>query len=117
MKIDEEDANQMAYTYHELKEQNLAQLREIAATSTHEALQGYSQLNKEHLLVQLCKAFNIDMHEHHKVVGIDKTKVKTQIKELKVKRDAALASHDSDQLKIVRREIHRLKRQMHKAMV
>lgn len=107
----------MAYTYHELKEKTLADLREIAAASTHDALKGYSQLNKEHLLVQLCKAFNIDTHEHHKVVGIDKTQVKTQIKELKAKRDAALESHDSTQLKTIRREIHRLKRQIHRATV
>jgi hypothetical protein len=107
----------MAYTYHELKEKTLIQLREMAAGSQHEALQGYTQLNKEHLLVQICKAFNIDMHEHHKVVGIDKTVVKSKIRELKSKRDEAVQAHDSQHLKTVRREIHRLKRQLHKATV
>jgi hypothetical protein len=107
----------MAYTFHELKEKTLAELRELAAASHHEALQGYSQLNKEHLLVQLCKAFNLDMHEHHKVVGIDKTTVKKQIRELKAKRDEVLKTHDSKQLKVIRREIHGLKRKIHRATV
>ena len=107
----------MAYTFHDLKEKTLADLREIAAASHHEALQGYTQLNKEHLLVQLCKAFNIDMHEHHKVVGIDKTTVKRQIRDLKAKRDEVLKAHDSKQLKALRREIHGLKRKIHRATV
>ena len=41
----------MAFTYHELKEKNVADLREIAKGIEHEAVQGYTQLNKEHLLV------------------------------------------------------------------
>jgi hypothetical protein len=107
----------LSYTFHDLKEKTLAQLREMAAGIQHEALQGYTQLNKEHLLVQLCKALNIDMHEHHKVVGIDKTAVKGQIRQLKVRRDAALQAHDHEKLSEVRREIHRLKRTMHRATV
>ncbi len=35
-------------------------------------MQGYTQLNKEHLLVALCKALNIPIHEHHDAVGVDK---------------------------------------------
>jgi hypothetical protein len=107
----------MAYTFHELKEKNLVQLREMAAGIQHEALQGYTQLNKEHLLVQLCRALNIDTHEHHKVVGIEKTTVKKQIRELKSKRDEALVAHDSQKLKEIRRKIHGLKRQIHRATI
>jgi len=107
----------MAYTFHELKEKTLVQLREMAADIQHDALQGYTQLNKEHLLVQLCKALNIDTYEHHKVVGIDKTVVKKQIKELKSKRDEVLAAHDSKQLREIRRRIHGLKRRIHRATV
>ncbi len=107
----------MAYTFHELKEKTLVQLREMAAGIQHDALQGYSQLNKEHLLIALCKALNIDTHEHHKVVGIDKTTIKKQIRELKTKRDEALAAHDSAQLKAFRRRLHTLKRQIHRATV
>jgi hypothetical protein len=107
----------MAYTHHELKHKTLAELRDIAKDIEHEAVQGYTQLNKEHLVVAICKALNIDIHEHHDVVGIDKAAIKTRIKALKTKRDAALAAHDHAQLKHTRRSIHRLKRQIHKATV
>ena len=107
----------MAYTHHELRHKTLAELRDITKDIQHEAVQGYTQLNKEHLVVALCKALNIEMHEHHEVVGIDKAAIKTRIKELKQRRTSALAAHDHDQLKAVRRRIHRLKRQIHKATV
>ena len=107
----------MAHTYNELKHKTLAELRDIAKDIDHEAVQGYSQLNKEHLVVAICKALNIDIHEHHNVVGIDKAAVKSRIKEWTKKRAAALEAHDHDQLKRARRSIHRLKRQIHKATV
>src|SRR5918999_2917637 len=104
-------------TYEQLRHKTLAELRDIAKDIEHEAVQGYTQLNKEHLIVALCKALNIDMHEHHDVVGIDKASIKSRIKELKKKRDAAITAHDHAQLKQARRSIHRLKRQIHKATV
>jgi DNA-binding IclR family transcriptional regulator len=107
----------MAYTHSELKHKTLAELRDIAKGIEHEAVQGYSQLNKEHLIVAICKALNIEMHEHHEVVGIDKASIKSRIKGLKEKRASAVAAHDHAQLKAVRRRIHRLKRQIHKATV
>ena len=106
----------MDYTYEQLKHKTVAELREIAKGNEHEALQGYTQLNKEHLLVALSKALGIK-HEHHEVVGIDKASIKTRIKELKQRRTGAIAAHDHAQLKAVRRRIHRLKRQIHKATV
>jgi hypothetical protein len=57
------------------------------------------------------------MHAHHEVVGIDKASIKSRIKELKDRRNSAIAAHDHAQLKAVRRRIHRLKRQIHKATV
>ena len=107
----------MAYTHGELRHKTLAELREIAKDIEHEAVKGYTQLNKEHLVTALCKALNIEMHEHHDVVGIDKAAIKSRIKEMKKKRDEALSAHDHVQLKTVRRTIHRLKRQIHKATV
>ena len=106
----------MDYTFEQLKHKTVAELREIAKGSEHEALQGYTQLNKEHLLVALSKALGIK-HEHHEVVGVDKASIKARMRELKKKRDEALAAHDSAQLKIARRTLHRLKRQLHKATV
>jgi hypothetical protein len=107
----------MAHTFEELKKKTVADLRDIAKDIEHEALQGYTQLNKEHLLEALCKALNIDMHVHHKVVGVDKSSIKTQIKALKKKRDEAVAAHDHKQIKFVRRQLHHLKRKLHKATV
>lgn len=106
----------MAYTYEQLKHMTLADLREIAKGSEHEAVQGYTQMNKEHLIGALAKALGIQ-HEHHDVVGIDKSSIKARIRQLKTQRDAALAAHDRAQLKVVRRTIHRLKRRIHKATV
>jgi hypothetical protein len=95
----------------------VAQLREIAKGIDHEAVKGYSVMHKEHLLVSLCKALNIEMLEHHDVVGINKTEIKARVKALKVRRDQALAAHDHAELKSVRRQIHHLKRRIHKATV
>ncbi len=106
----------MDYTYEQLKHKTVAELREIAKGIESEAVQGYTQLNKEHLVVAISKALGIK-HEHHDVVGVDKASIKSRIRELKQKRDEALSAHDHDQLKIVRRTIHRLKRQIHKATV
>jgi hypothetical protein len=94
----------MAHTYEELKGKTVAELREIAK----DAVQGSSQMNKEHLLPALCTALRIPMHEHHEVHGIDKTGVKAQMRQLKAQRDEALDRHDLARLKSIRRQIHHL---------
>src|SRR5262245_16527588 len=103
----------MAYTYHELHEKTIEELREIAkGVPNQDAVQGYSQMNKQHLLPALCKALGIDTREHHAVVGIDKPAIKAQMRELKKQRGAALDAHDHDTLKKIRRQIHALNRQI-----
>ena len=106
----------MELTYEQLRHKNLAELREMAKGGDKEVVQGYTQMNKEHLVVALAKALGIQ-HEHHSVVGIDKSSIKARIRELKTQRAAAIEAHDRAQLKVVRRTIHRLKRQIHKATV
>ena len=106
----------MALTFEELKHKTVADLRDIAKGIDHEAVQGYTQMNKDHLLVALSKALGIQ-HEHHDVVGVDKSGIKAKIRELKTQREAAIAAHDHAQLKVVRRTIHRLKRRINKATV
>ena len=106
----------MAFTYEELKHKTVAELREIAKDIEHDAVQGYTQQNKEHLLVAISKALGLK-HEHHDVVGVDKASIKARMRELKTKREAALVAHDHAQLKVVRRTLHRLKRRIHKATV
>ena len=102
----------MAYTYHDLKLKTVQELRDIAKDVQHDAIQGYSQMNKDHLLPALCKALGIETHEHHGVSGIDKPAIKQKMRELRKKRDAAAEAHDGDALKSVRRQIHRLNRQI-----
>jgi len=102
----------MTPTYDELKRKTIVELRDIAKNVVHDAVQGYSQMNKEHLLPALCKALGVDMHEHHEVVGIDKAGIKAQIRELKRQRDQWLGEHDHEHLKSVRRQIHHLNHQL-----
>ena len=107
----------MSLTYEQLRTKTVAQLRDIAKEIDHDAVRGYTQLNKDHLLVAICKAQGIEMHEHHEIVGLNKSAIKAKIKQLKKKRDEALASHNHGELKEVRQRIHHLKRQMHRATV
>jgi DNA-binding IclR family transcriptional regulator len=102
----------MAHTYHDLKTKTVAELRELAKGVQHDAVQGYSQMNKERLLPALCRALNIDMAEHHVAMGIDKPAIKTKMRELKQKRDEALEAHDSEALKSIRRQLHALNREI-----
>jgi hypothetical protein len=103
-------------TFEQLRHKTLAELRDMAKGIEHEAVQGYTQMNKDHLVIAISKALGIQ-HEHHAVVGIDKSGIKARIRELKTQRAAAIEAHDRAQLKVVRRTIHRLKRRIHKATV
>lgn len=101
----------MPMTYDQLKAMTVAELREIAKDH-QDAIQGSSQMNKEHLLPALCKALGIPMREHHDVVGIDKAAIKARMRELKKERDAAIEGRDAERLRTVRRQLHRLNHQL-----
>ena len=107
----------MDYTFEDLRHKKVNELRDIAKEMDHEEVQGYTQLNKEHLLEAICKALKIDMHVHHEVVGVDKSMIKSKIRELKVKRDDAIAQKKPDELKQIRRKIRNLKKTLRKATV
>jgi len=103
----------MAHTYDELKHKTVAELREIAKGLEHEAVKGYTQMNKDHLLVGVCKALGLDTHvHHHHEAGAERTKIKSKIKALKKKRNEILASPQRDGLNLVLREIHGLKHRL-----
>lgn len=102
----------MAHTYQELKAKTVAELRELAKGIQHDAVQGYSQMNKDRLLPAICRALNVDMAEHHVAMGIDKPAIKTKMRELKRRRDEALESRDSAALKSIRRQMHALNREI-----
>ena len=101
------------YTYEQLKHKTIADLREIARGLDHEAVQGFSQLNKEHLLPGLCKALGIDTHEHHHVVGgFDKAAAKQKLRALKTEKQSAFDAGDRARVKALRRRIHRINHQI-----
>ena len=107
----------MEYTFQDLKHKTVAELREIAKDIEHEAVKGYTQLNKEHLLKAVCTALNIDMHVHHDIKGLDKSRIKREIRKLKMERDKALEAHDHKKLKEVRKQIKVYKNKLKRAMV
>lgn len=98
----------MAHTYEELKKKTIAELREIAKGIDHEAVQGYTQMNKDHLLPALCKALGIDAHEHHAAALAEKAVVKAKLREIKVKRTAALEKGDRALVSQLRQQYRRL---------
>lgn len=93
------------------------QLKDIAKGIEHEAVQGYTQLNKDHLIKAICTALKIEMHEHHDVKGLDKAAIKLKIKEFKKERDQAIATHDAKQIAAIRHQIKEFKKKLRKAMV
>ncbi len=107
----------MTHTFEELKKKTVAELREIAAGIEHEAVQGYTQLNKEHLLAAICKALDLDMHVHHHVVGLNKTAIKKEIRKLKFQRNEALKAQDYEALHKIRQGIHKYKKKLRRATV
>ncbi len=105
----------MEYTFENLKKQKVADLRTIAAGIDHEAVQGATQMNKDHLLQAICTALNIDMHIHHVAHIKGKAKLKAQIKKIKAARDKALEKKKQEDYLIAIRKIHELKRELRKA--
>jgi len=107
----------MSHTYEELKHKTVAELREIAKGIEDEAVKGATQMNKDHLLKALCTALHIEMHAHHEVVGIDKSAIKTKIRELQKRRDELMASKEKKELPGVLRQIHNFKKRIRRATV
>lgn len=107
----------MTYTYDELHKKTVAQLREIAEPIEHDALHGFRTMHKHELLPALCTALGIEAHDHHEVVGLDKARLKAQIRDLKLRRDVALEARDRKEVQAIRHKIKRLKRKIRRATV
>ena len=105
----------MAYTFKELKKKRVAELKEIASGIEHEAVKGYTQLTKDNLLKAICEALSLEMREIHEVKGLDKSKIKAEIKKLKKKRDKAIEAKNKTELKNIRLQIKNFKKQLRKA--
>ena len=95
-------------TYEQLRHKTLAELREMAKGSEHEAVQGYTQLNKEHLLPAICKALGIEAHEHHAAIDAQKSMIKAQMREIKAAIEKARDTHDHEKIHALRRAHHHL---------
>jgi hypothetical protein len=105
-------------TYEELRHKTVAELRDIAKGIEHDAVQGYTQMNKEHLIPAICKALGIESHAHHHVeTGFDKSVAKARMRQLKIERAKALEAHDPARLKQLRRELHGLNHRIRAHMV
>jgi hypothetical protein len=98
----------VAHTYQSLKKMTLAELRDIAKDVQHDAVQGFTQMNKDHLLPALCTALGIDAHEHHAAHGEAKLAARARMRELRSKRQQAIEQGDHAALKMIRREYHHL---------
>lgn len=96
----------MAHTYEELKKKTVAELREMAKGLEHEAVQGYTQMNKDHLLPALCTALGIDAHEHYAAALAEKSALKATMRELREQRAKARDAGDHGLLKSIRRQYH-----------
>ena len=98
----------MAHTYEELSKLTVADLRDIAKDLDHEAVQGATQMNKEHLLPALCKALGIDSHAHHAAAMAEKAAVKAKMRDINEEKAKALESGDHELLRRLRKHYHRL---------
>ena len=107
----------MAMTYEDLNKKTVAELRDMAKGLTHEAVQGHTQMNKEHLLPALCKALGIEHTHHHVEAGFDKSQIKARMKMLRAERGKALEAHNSTKLRVVRTELRALNHRIRTHMV
>ena len=106
----------MDYTYEKLSAMTVAELRDVGHALDHPDLRGIATLHKEKLLPLLCGVLGIEAHAHHDAVGINKTKVKQEIRALKRERDAALGANDVDKVRELREKVHQLKHLLRKSI-
>ena len=99
----------MAYTYEQFNSMTVGELRKIADGIDHEAVHGHATMHKEKLVPALCTALGIESHVHHQAKISGKSTLKLEIRSLKKKRSAALASKDYAQLRDIRRHIDDIK--------
>jgi hypothetical protein len=77
---------------------------------------GLTGLKKDELVEQLAAKLGIEKPHKHVAAGLGKRAIKAEIRDLKVKRQAALEAKEYDELKKCRRQIHRRKRRLRRMM-
>ena len=99
--------------WHELSKKRVADLREMMKEHQPQ-VQGVMSMKKDQIVGMLAEVLGIEAPKKV-VVGIDKTSIKAKIQEHKVLRQKALEAGDHAQLRVQRRKIHGLKRELRKA--
>jgi len=99
--------------YHQLEKTTVPQLREMA--KEYDDLQGVTGMSKEKLVNTLADKMGIEK-PHKVVVGVDKATIKAQIRELKKERQQALDAKDKAKINDTRKQLHRLRHKLHKAI-
>jgi hypothetical protein len=99
--------------WHELQKHKVADLRELMKEHMPEVT-GITQKKKDELVELLADKLGIE-RPHKVVTGLDKTAIKSRLRDLKSKREAALEAGNKLELHRRRRQIHRLKRKLRKA--
>lgn len=101
--------------YHDLQKTRVGDLRDMMKEHLPE-VQGVIGLKKEELVEMLAEKLGIEKPHKHVEAGLGKRAIKAEIRDLKVKRQAALEAGDSAGLKRYRRLIHRKKRKLRRMM-
>lgn len=101
--------------YHDLQKTRVADLREMVKEQLPD-IEGVVGLKKEELVDLLADHMGIEKPSKQIAAGLGKSKIKAHIRELKVKRQAALEAKDAKELKKYRRLIHREKRKLRRMM-
>lgn len=98
--------------YHELQKTKVTRLREMA--KEYPDVKGTTGMSKHQLIDLLCDKLGVE-RPHRVASGIDKAKVKQEIRALKKVREQALGARDRKQLHEARHKLHRLRHKLHKA--
>jgi len=101
--------------YHDLQKTRVADLREMMKEKMPE-VKGVIGLKKDQIVEMLAEHLGIEKPHKHVEAGLGKRKIKARIRELKVKRQAALEAKDHAELRKQRRLIHREKRKLRRLM-
>ena len=101
--------------YHDLQKTRVGDLRNMMKEHLPE-VQGVIGLKKEEIVDLLAEKLGIEKPHKHVAAGLGKRAIKAEIRDLKVKREAALEAKESAELKKYRRLIHRRKRRLRRLM-
>jgi hypothetical protein len=101
--------------YHDLQKTRVGDLRDMVKEKMPD-VQGVIGMKKEEIVDLLAEHLGIEKPHKHVAAGLGKRAIKAEIREMKLKRQAALEAKDYAELKKYRRLIHRRKRKLRRMM-